>query len=470
MPDDLIPLGSRLSTPPTRPACKHVRANSESESTDSLVVTSVPIFVLEENDVSTDEDEVSGSEEAMSGSARMEVEDWIEAGEESDDLEKSPRASESDETVHFESPSRQKNLMDDDETPRAMEKWKVLNTDNDILADPFAGEDCSKSGYKPLPGLFGEMIHYGEGRWLVKGEESSRPVVFPTSVHQDTDMTGVSVTYPESDIQHDTHQENDTPMYHNVDDKWMENLLSLPWVSKDMSMIFDTESKKLVPMPRRRLARKKLVIDLYTILLKGVLFIQLDAFGDWMKETVPTELWWDVFTEKENQDLQKATYKKLRFDLITHAITIVEEWRLRYGFPKVPESAQEVLDAKGETKMRHEMKSELLTKASGKSVDRWVKYVFQGVVEAETMDRVLNSDLEGIRQRVISKLVHVTELPFSESWTVCALCFGSLQSDADCDRGAQHLLGLWLMCSRSRDVSRRHFIIVGRWRTSLKSS
>merc|ERR1712000_96053 len=130
-------------------------------------------------------------------------------------------------------------------------------------------------------------------------------------------------------------------MYHNVDDKWMENLLSLPWVSKDMSMIFDTE------------------------------------------------------------------YKKLRFDIITHAITIVEEWRLRYGFPKVPESAQEVLDAKGETKMRHEMKSELLTKASGKSVDRWVKYVFQGVVEAETMDRVLNSDLEGIRQRVISKLVHV---------------------------------------------------------------
>lgn len=433
MPDEFIPLGSRLSPPSKRPKTKHVRAKSGSESTDSLVVTSVPIFVLEDNDASTDEEEVPGSEEAMSGSSRMGVEEWIEAGEEGDDREGSPRASESGETVHFASPTCGRSLMDDDVTPQAMGKWKVLKIDNDILADPFAGEEYWTGGYKPLPGLFGEMIHYGERRRLIKGGELTRPVVFPPSVHQDTDMTGVSVTYSESDPQSDDRQEDDTPMYHNVDDKWMENLLSLPWVSKDMSMIFDTESKKLVPLPRRRLERKKLVIDLYTLLLKGVLFIQLDAFGDWMKGTIPTELWWDVFTEKENEDLQKATYKKLRFDIITRAITVVEEWRLRYGFPKVPESAQEVLDAKGETKERHEMKSELLTKASGKSVDRWVKYVFQGVVEAETMDRVLNSELEGIRQRVISKLVHVAELPFSECWTVCVLCSDSLQSDADCD-------------------------------------
>ena len=464
MPDEFIPLESRLSPPSKRPKTEHVRAKSGSESTDSLVVTSVPIFVLEDNDISTDEDEVPGSEEDVSGSARMGVEDWIEAGDEGDYRGGSPRASESDETVHFVTPPRGKNLMDDDVTPQAMEKWKVLRTDNDILADPFAGDEYPTGGYKPLPGLFGEMIHYGERRQLIKGGGSSRPVVFPTSVHQDTDMTGVSVTYAESDTQHDTHQENDTPMYHNVDDKWMENLLSLPWVSKDMSMIFDAESKRLVPMPRRRIERKKLAIDLYTLLLKGVLFIQLDAFGDWMKDTIPTELWWDVFTEKENEDLQKAMYKKLRFDIITRAITVVEEWRLRYGFPKVPESAQEVLDAKKETKERHELKSELLTKASGKSVDRWVKYVFQGVVEAETMDRVLNSELEGIRQRVISKLVHVTELPFSECWTVCALSFDS------CYCEEKQSLGLSLTFSRLRDVSRRHFIIVGRWRTSLKSS
>ncbi|PVH80900.1 hypothetical protein DL98DRAFT_587958 [Cadophora sp. DSE1049] len=430
MPDEAEQLGPHPSTPLTptsnQPKSKHVGAKSESESTDSLVVSSMPIFVLEDNDVSTDEEEVSEGQETMSESARMEVEEWIDAGEEREDREETPKESQSegveedegDETVLFESPSGGKRSMDDHGTPRAMSKWKGAKDDNEILADPFAGEDYSKSSYKPLPGLFGEIIHYGEKRRLIKGGELSRLVVFPNSVHQDTDMTGVSVTYAESDTQGDAREEDDTPKYHSIDDIWMENLLSLPWVSKDMNLIFDAESKKLVPMPRRRLERKKLVIDLYSFLVKGVWLVQLDDVGNWMKQTIPTQLWWDVFTERESEDLQEATCRKLHFDMVTCAITVVEEWRLRYGFAKVPESAQEVMDAKEETTVRHEMKSELLTKAPGKSVDRWIKYVFQGVMDAENMEKVLRSELEGIRQRVISKLVHVTELPFSDCWTV----------------------------------------------------
>ncbi|KAK0122448.1 hypothetical protein ONS95_010681 [Cadophora gregata] len=441
MPDDHDQGESHPTTPTSSTSSqtsnKRPRAESESESTDSLVVSSRPIFVLEDNDASTDEEETSGSEDSMSVSARMEVEEWIKAGEEGngrEDREDTPRASklagvedgveegesEGDETVLLESPAqgRRAKVDDDEGTPRAYSKWKDVKDGNDILADPFAGENYSKSGYKPLPGLFGETIHYGAKRRLVKAGDLSRSYVFPDSVHQDTDMTGASVTYSESNTERNAREEDDTPKYHTVDNTWMESLLSLPWVSKDMSMIFDTGTRKLVPMPRRRLERKKLFIDLHSLLMKGVLFVQLDAVGDWMKETIPAELWWDVFTEKESEDLQEATHRKLYFDMITRAITVVEEWRLRYQYPKVPESAEEVLNARMETKQQHELKSHILATAPAKTVDRWVKYVFQGVMEPGNMNKVLASELEGIRQRVISKLVHVTELPFASCWTV----------------------------------------------------
>ncbi|KAH7413443.1 hypothetical protein BKA64DRAFT_354673 [Cadophora sp. MPI-SDFR-AT-0126] len=481
MPDKAEQLRPHPSAPlrSNRHDVKHLRANSKSESTDSLVVSSIPIFVMEDNDVLTDGDEVSGSEGSMSASTRMGIEEWMDVRDEGDGREDTSRASEhksmeadeGDETVLLQSPSREiDSKTDNDETPRAAGKWKCIKDGDAVLADPLVGHHYSKEGYKPLPGLFGEAIHYGEKKRLINRGNWNRSVVFPDSVHKDTDMTGVSITYSKSDAQGDAFEDDDTPKYHNIDDIWMGNLLRLPWVTKDMRIIFDAKSKKLVPMPRRRLERKKLVIDLYCFLIKGVWLVQLDAVGNWREQTIPTALWWDVFTEKESEDLQEATYRKLHFDIVTRAITVVEEWRLRYGFPKVPETVQETVDAKQEKAARHEMKCEILTKASGKSVDRWIKYVFQGVMDVENMEKVLRCELDGIRQRVISKLIHVTELPFSGCWTVCDLLFWPFPHRCRLLWKRRCSLNISLTFSRLRHVSRYHYATNGKWRISLKSS
>ncbi|KAH7370881.1 hypothetical protein BKA65DRAFT_472057 [Rhexocercosporidium sp. MPI-PUGE-AT-0058] len=410
--------GASPSSPKIQALSEHVRV--ESESNDNLVVSSIPIFVMEDN--STDEDELSGQRaggSTMSESAGMDVTKWISG---SGDREEIPIAAnfvgDADDTVLFESPSRSKDASEDDELnsgedsiSRAAKKSNGCY-DSFILEDRYAGEGHPNDSYVPLPGPFGELIHYSMRVRSISDGGSNRSVREHIDMTRDLDH---GITFS---VSTDVTGEDDTPDQNTVDEFWMESLVSLPWVKSDMTMIFDVESKRMVPMPQRRLERKKAVIDLYSFIIKGVWLVQLAAVGDWMERIFPVELWWGLFTEKESEELQHATRTKIRYEIITRAITVTEEWRLRCGFPKVPETVEELIDARRKARERYDLKVRILIEASDKSVDRWVKYVFQGIMETENLDRILGHNLPGIRQCVVSKLIHATEFPFEDCWTV----------------------------------------------------
>lgn len=412
--------GESLSSPNIKPESKHVRV--ESESDDSLVVSSIPIFVMEDN--STDEDEFSSQEFGggclLSESARMDITEWISRN---DDREETPRAADfaadADDTVVFESSPRDGDAAKDGDQNGGeggiTGTAKNLNgyADGFILEDPYADEEAT-DGYEPLPGPFGEMIHYSKSDRSISDSGSHQPA------EKAIDMNGESNDDRRSNVSTSAQEEDLASQFDAVDEFWMESLLNLPWVNSGMTMIFDAETKRMVPMPRRRIERKKAVIDLYSFIIKGVWLVQMAAVGDWIEKTIPIELWFDVFTEKESEDLQHATRARIYYDIITRAITVTEEWRLRSGFPKVPETVQELVDATQNARARYDMKVKILTEASKKSVDRWIKYVFQGIMEAENLDKMLGHDLPVIRQRVISKLMHATEFPFQDCWTVRA--------------------------------------------------
>ncbi|KAG4430618.1 hypothetical protein IFR05_013894 [Cadophora sp. M221] len=414
--------GQSLSRTKAQAESRYVRADSESN--DSLVVSSIPIFVMEDN--LTDEDESSGHESCggsfLSESVRMDITEWICR---SADREETPRATDlatnfapdSDDTVVFESSSRDRDASKDHDQNSGEDSISGTSyesngyTDGFILEDPYASEKY-KDGYEPLPGPFGEMIHYNKSGRSISDDASYH------SVEQDIDMNGESSDDQRSNASASTPGEDDILQFDTVDDFWMNSLLNLPWVNSGMTMIFDAEKKRMVTMPKRRIERKKLVIDLYTFIIKGVWLVQMAAVGDWIEKTIPIELWFDVFTEKESEDLQNATRAKMYYDIITRGITVTEEWRLRSGFPKVPETLQELVEATQNARARYDMKIKILTEASKKSVDRWIKFVFQGIMEAENLDKMLGHGLPAIRQRVVSKLMHATEFPFQDCWTV----------------------------------------------------
>ncbi|KAL2066707.1 hypothetical protein VTL71DRAFT_2779 [Oculimacula yallundae] len=363
----------------------------DSANSDTLLVSSIPIFIMD--DSSTDEDDSSAPESTgsspMSEGNTTDVEGWVR--------ESSDGAFESDETVVHESSSRYRSAAHDGDGDDPLPKSQGRNgfVDESILEDRYAGEHTS---IHVLPGVFGELVHYGEGRERLSSSSSSYTSGDLVQEDSDTAAGQDRSRDPKGLID----RAGDSSEYRAIDEMWMKSLLNLPWVNKDLTMIFD-------PKP---------VIDLFSFIIKGAWFIQLSDAGNWMQRTIPVELWREVLTLGERYELHSAVRKKIHEDIVTRAITVVEEWRLRSGFAKVPEIEKEVLDAKEKVKARLDLKCMILEEVSIKSVDRWIKYVFQGIMDAEHLDRILGHAVLDIRRHVIGKLIRATELPFSGCWTV----------------------------------------------------
>ncbi|EKD16192.1 uncharacterized protein L3040_009570 [Drepanopeziza brunnea f. sp. 'multigermtubi'] len=226
-------------------------------------------------------------------------------------------------------------------------------------------------------------------------------------------------SFPESKIE--THVLNLD--YKNADSIWSNSMLQRNWISMKDGLIWSPREGLMVSMPVDRIERKRLVINLYLYLIKQIWFVHLgDNDGSWVFRTIPIELWRQVFTTGESKQLQRATRKKILYDLKTRAIAVAEEWRLRFGFPKIPETAKEVEEALTEEARaeRLQMKMHFLDDVSHyASVDRWIKFLFRNLMHADRLDGILKLET-GVRFLVMEKMVFVTELPFVDSiqWSV----------------------------------------------------
>lgn len=214
--------------------------------------------------------------------------------------------------------------------------------------------------------------------------------------------------------------------HHNANARWHDNMLQRTWVSAGNHSIYSPEKGRMVSMPAHRTERTKAVIDLYLYLTKQAWFVHLsDDDGRWIAYTITADVWTKTFTVDESKQLQKATRKNIVYDLKTRAITLVEEWRLVYGFPKVPATAKEIGEAVTEMAAveRRRRKLEFLNDESSRlKVDRWVRFLFRNLVDGDRLGTFLNHG-NGVRLLLVEKMMVVTELPFVDGieWSVRAL-------------------------------------------------
>ncbi|CZT10512.1 hypothetical protein WAI453_003102 [Rhynchosporium graminicola] len=417
------------NNPPSSPYDQPEYSSIDAENLVELQVSSIPIFEMGDN--STDEEDLSGQESGgssrVSQGTRINIMEWAIGGS----GENTPRAVAGAEILgdddsmgagSFHSGSGVTLSSDDEAGDPADLTSRIIQSNRFapgyVVEDQYAGEDISK---EVLPGVFGEPINYRATRNTIS--PGTLDLLPGSPMQDDLDISVASDSSSVSHISESTLDNSDTPQHNTTDAMWMDSLLNFPWINKDLSMILDPASRKLVVMPQTELQLKKAVIDLYKSMLRGVWFIQLSARGLWLEQTFPDELWWDVFTDKESEELQRTLHKQIYEDIVTRAITVVEEWRLRSGFAKVPETERELEDAEEKVGERREMKQLILDEASKKSVDRWVRFLFGGVIDAEHLHRILGCSLSGVRQCIITKVMLVTEWPFGECWTVK----GSLQ-------------------------------------------
>ncbi|KAE8447311.1 hypothetical protein EG329_010869 [Mollisiaceae sp. DMI_Dod_QoI] len=190
------------------------------------------------------------------------------------------------------------------------------------------------------------------------------------------------------------------------------------WVAKDFSTILDPTTDEKVPMPPGFQARKRALLDLFMLLSRVVFFIDLGVRRERIFALIPENLWLTHFTFTDTRQLLEVRDKEICINLLSRTKTVLEEWRLRYKFPKVPETQEEVDIArtKWQKTNRRNQIEELLQIKSYKS-DSWLKHIFLDFVDCLPWQDILEPDCD-FRKVAVEKVVVMAELCFSQTISI----------------------------------------------------
>jgi len=208
------------------------------------------------------------------------------------------------------------------------------------------------------------------------------------------------------------------PTLAKTDRNWWNLILQHDWVTRDNLYIYDPGSQAYIPMPTNRMEKKKALINLYIFLAKSVYFIYLACPFDWLPQVIPEDIFGSVLMQDEAEDLEKATFDQLHCDVLTRTKTVCEEWRLRYSFPKVPESGREVMAASMIEKRKERVAAMLaiLESAGLKNTQRWTNYILQPLQGSIGIEESFSPSV--VPERVFAKMINRVEFLFKETWTV----------------------------------------------------
>ncbi|KUJ08993.1 uncharacterized protein LY89DRAFT_317088 [Mollisia scopiformis] len=183
------------------------------------------------------------------------------------------------------------------------------------------------------------------------------------------------------------------------------------WVAKDLSTILDTKADRMIPMPTTYQARKEALMSLFLLLSKVVFFIDLGIRRERIFALIPEKFWLTHFTWTDTRELLQARDKEICINLLTRTKTVLEEWRLGYGFPRVPEIEQDVHQARGQDQQidREDRVQRLLRPKLHRS-DRWLRHIFLDFVEYLPWEDVCDE----FRELAVRKVVTMTELCFEQ--------------------------------------------------------
>jgi hypothetical protein len=184
-------------------------------------------------------------------------------------------------------------------------------------------------------------------------------------------------------------------------------------INKDRSMIFNPNTKEYILMPSDRKEKKKVVVTLFLWFSKSIFFTQATIDMETVFKWIPKDLWNDLFTEEETRKLLRARENTLINDVCRRLVTVIDEWKAEDGFPKVPETLEEVAAARTEEQQtRHTNWFLSRIEQQTQQADAWIKYIWENVQDIMAFDPILDPN-GPFRKSIVLKLAVLAESYFS---------------------------------------------------------